>query len=431
MSRHKYKRDHARQLRALGAAIITLGLAVSGAATATLQARADTGIDVASYQRCWDGAKAKAAGVNYAFVKLTEGTSYINPYATCQINTMRANGIREGAYDFARPQSNMPEAEADYFMAQAKSRGMIGKAIPVLDWEPSAPGGYWAKQSWWVARWVERIKATWGVTPMVYMSAANIKTTDWSQVVATNAGLWVAGYPRGFAADRLRNPGGVPYDVSPWPFAAAWQYSSSGSVAGISGRVDINWFYGDALTWTKYAGANTSTVPTTAPAPAKNNTTSGAPVADTETLATAVIRGEYGNNPQRRTLLGNRYDEVMAIVNRRLGGGTTAARPAPYGGGYCVLVQRGDTMSAIANRTGRKPVSAWSVPSGNINRIYPGNTVCYQGRVSYNPSPRGYRVKPGDTLSSIAARLGVNTSQIRGYRSGNPNLIYPGEVLTY
>jgi len=42
-----------------------------------------------------------------------------------------------------------------------------------------------------------------------------------------------------------------------------------------------------------------------------------------------------------------------------------------------------------------------------------------------------YQVKPGDNLSSIAARLGVPMSSITGYKSGNPNLIYSGENLTY
>lgn len=39
-------------------------------------------------------------------------------------------------------------------------------------------------------------------------------------------------------------------------------------------------------------------------------------------------------------------------------------------------------------------------------------------------------VKAGDNISTIAANYGVNPSDISGYRSGNQNLIYPGEVLT-
>jgi len=41
-----------------------------------------------------------------------------------------------------------------------------------------------------------------------------------------------------------------------------------------------------------------------------------------------------------------------------------------------------------------------------------------------------YKVQPGDTLSAIGKKYGVDWRKITGYRSGNPNLIYPGEVLT-
>ncbi|MEQ6137978.1 hypothetical protein ABKP74_03475 [Bifidobacterium breve] len=35
------------------------------------------------------------------------------------------------------------------------------------------------------------------------------------------------------------------------------------------------------------------------------------------------------------------------------------------------------------------------------------------------------------TAGSDAARLGISYTQLTGYRSGNPNVIYPGEVLRY
>ena len=407
----------------------TVALLIAACLAIAPCAMADTGIDTASYQGCWNGATAKASGVQFAFIKLNQGTGYVNPYATCQVNAARANGIREGAYDFASPQTSSPEAEADKFVAEARARGMVGRAIPVLDWEPSAPGGYWGKQTWWALRWVNRVKSTWGVNPMVYMSAAMIPTGDWSAVVATNAGLWVAGYPRGYMGDRLRDPGSVPYSVSPWPFAAAWQYSSSGSVGGVSGAVDVNWFYGDAVTWAKYAGAPVSSVTSNATTPPKNNKTNGALVADANTLASAVIRGEYGNDPQRRQLLGSRYTEVMAIVNRRLSGSGVTT---PSGNtGYCVVVSSGDTMGAIASRTGRTPASAWSVPSGNINRIWPGQRVCYGGSTASNVGARtvgaSHVVTAGESLWKIYGSGWPAAAQRNGLRA--PYTIYPGQVL--
>lgn len=42
-----------------------------------------------------------------------------------------------------------------------------------------------------------------------------------------------------------------------------------------------------------------------------------------------------------------------------------------------------------------------------------------------------YKVKKGDTLSKIAAEQGVSINDIKGYRSGNPDLIYEGEELSF
>lgn len=102
-----------------------------------------------------------------------------------------------------------------------------------------------------------------------------------------------------------------------------------------------------------------------------------------------------------------------------------------------VTVRSGDTMSGIASRTGLWPLSAWSVPSGNLNVIYPGQVVTYNGGGSVAtgsnapPATRTVTVRSGDTLGGIAARLGIGYTQLTGYHSGNPNLIYPGEVLHY
>lgn len=46
------------------------------------------------------------------------------------------------------------------------------------------------------------------------------------------------------------------------------------------------------------------------------------------------------------------------------------------------------------------------------------------------PAPITHTVQAGDTLGAIAQRFGVDPSQITGFRSGDPNLIFPGEELT-
>lgn len=59
----------------------------------------------------------------------------------------------------------------------------------------------------------------------------------------------------------------------------------------------------------------------------------GAPSGSVAELAQAVIRGDYGNGDARRAALGSRYDEVQAEVNRILGGGSASGGPSTGGPG--------------------------------------------------------------------------------------------------
>lgn len=43
---------------------------------------------------------------------------------------------------------------------------------------------------------------------------------------------------------------------------------------------------------------------------------------------------------------------------------------------------------------------------------------------------QSHTVQKGDTLGAIARRLGTSVSNLQGFRSGDPNLIYPGETIT-
>lgn len=66
---------------------------------------------------------------------------------------------------------------------------------------------------------------------------------------------------------------------------------------------------------------------TSNPAPKPNPVTP--PSADTDTLARAVIRGEYGNGEERKRRLGAKYAAVQARVNQILAGGSATAKPHP------------------------------------------------------------------------------------------------------
>lgn len=138
-------------------------------------------------------------------------------------------------------------------------------------------------------------------------------------------------------------------------------------------------------------------------------------------LTNAVIRGEFGDGDTRKQKLGARYDAVQALVNQKL------AEPASSGRTY--TVQPGDTLSGIAAKLGVAQSQISGFHSGNPNLIYPGEVLSVSGG-SPQPSAEYYTVQSGDNLSDIAARYGTSWQHIRDLNGlANPNLIYPGQRL--
>lgn len=85
------------------------------------------GQDWASYQ----SAQPDTSGLSFAFVKVTEGTGYVNPEWASQRDHAKANGLVWGGYHYPH-MGNSVQAEADHFLAQVawKPGDMV-----CLDWE--------------------------------------------------------------------------------------------------------------------------------------------------------------------------------------------------------------------------------------------------------------------------------------------------------
>ena len=211
------------------------------------------------------------------------------------------------------------------------------------------------------------------------------------------------------------------YQDSPWNEAAyncaIRQYSSAGRLSGYNGALDLNKFYGDRATWNKYIAGGSGNAPAPAPAPARKSN---------DQIASEVIAGAWGNDPDRSNRLRSAgYDPaaIQAIVNGRLGGGSSSGRT--------YVVQSGDTVSGIAAKFGVPTSAVSGFRSGNPNLIYPGETLTIGGgSAPAQSNVLRYTVQSGDTVSGIAAKFGVGIGAVSGFRSGNPNLIYPGETLT-
>ncbi len=387
------------------------------------------GIDVSGWQPAY---VTQTTEYDFAIIKATQGTGNSNVNFDAQVANVLNRGKGLGLYHFAN--GGDVQAEGDAFLNRA--RPYIGRAVLALDWESclayGTTGCIRGNPQWgngdWIRRFVQYIHTKTGVWPLVYIQASAVGQVP--SDVRANCGLWVAQYA-------TNNPTG--YQSAPWRIGlygeAVRQYSSTGRLNGYSGNLDLNIFRGNRDQWDRYANPGNATKPNTPSTPSLSQGVNW------DALATAVIRGDYGNGDARRTNVNNAYgagayDRVQAIVNQRLGA-TANTNTGVVTGGRSVVVRRGDTISAIAARTGLYPLTAWRVPSGNISLIYPGQTVTYNGggsvatAINAPPAGRSVVVRSGDTLTGIAARLGIGWQSLHGYRSGNPNLIYSGETLTY
>lgn len=389
-------------------ALVALALPISASA-ATLN-----GTDVSSHQALASSNCAAIPG-DFIIVKATEGNRYAFPAFDQCVRQSLAAGKRVMAYDFAKPYSTGPITEADYFLNDVeKFKGRISVA---LDYETNTNVA-------WARAWLDYVSANMSTSPYMYLSASTVNSVDWSAISGTYP-LWIAGYRYGYATFSGFAPYPLPYGIGSWGNVSMFQYTSSGYLNGY-GPYDLNVFYGDGPAWDRIAN---TTAPKTSTATV-SGTVNNIPKSQTVTtvtdaqMADRVIRGLYGNNPQRQRALGSRYDAVMVIVNQRLG---VTGTPTSASGSY-YIVRKGDCLSKLWPTTWRTIARMNNISAPWT--IYPGQRLRTTS-ATVTTIRRSYVVRKGDTLSTIATRLGVSQSSIRGYRSGNPNLIYVGEVLYY
>lgn len=199
------------------------------------------GIDISK----WQNTSAVDLAADFVIMKATEGVGYVDPTCDIKYQYAKSKGKLLGVYDFARPDLGGAVAEADFFVNNTEGYWKAKEAILVLDWEAGN-----TKDVNWALTWLRRVRDRTGVKPLIYMSASVVRSADWSPVVNEDFGLWIAGYPNKYNVTNPPTPaeGEMPYDTSPWGFAAIWQYTSS------AGTLDRNVAYMSREAWGKYAG---------------------------------------------------------------------------------------------------------------------------------------------------------------------------------
>lgn len=199
------------------------------------------GIDVSAWQDNVDWNKVKADGVDYAIIRIgyrgtTSGKMNPDKDFIEHIEGAKAAGLMVGVYFFSQAINELEAvAEAQYTL---KLLGDYELDLPVfMDYEFSGgSSGRLTKANLSksaatkVARaFCEEVKALGG-KPGIYANLNFLNNTINGERLGQEYPIWVAQYYKQCNYEH-------DYD---W-----WQYSSGGSVAGISGRVDCNYWYLD------------------------------------------------------------------------------------------------------------------------------------------------------------------------------------------
>lgn len=206
------------------------------------------GVDVSHHQGAIDWTQVAAAGKAFAVYKASEGTGMVDAQLAANRAGVKAAGMVGLAYHFA--DGGDPLAEAAHFCATVGAL-WPGEGV-VLDWETTA-----ADPVGWCKAWLDRVQATLGVRPLLYLNQSTMARFDWSLVIGGNYGLWLAKYDGTQTAPA----------VSGWGAAAMKQYTDAGGVPGIAGPTDLDVFYGDAAALRAYGASGWQPAPPPPPAP--------------------------------------------------------------------------------------------------------------------------------------------------------------------
>jgi lysozyme len=185
------------------------------------------GIDVSHHQGTVDWNQVKSAGYQFAFIKALEGITSFDPEFQANWAGAEAVGLLRGAYHFYHPDDD-PREQAEAFLSIYQPSP--GDLPPVLDIEitDSQSAGTIVQG---IEVWLSAVQEKVGVPPILYTDPSFWNSLGTQQF--GNYPLWIADY-------------GVSSPVVPagWTCWTFWQFSETGSVSGVTGSVDLNYFQG-------------------------------------------------------------------------------------------------------------------------------------------------------------------------------------------
>lgn len=325
------------------------------------------GIDVSKWQDGINWPKVKAVGIEFAIIRASFGKDGLDKCFAANIEGAHKAGLSAGAYHYCYAKTvDEAKQEAQHFLDVIK--GYKFEYPVLLDMEDRE-------------------------------QKALSKATVTDMAIAFMEVLESAGYFTGMYSSKAFFTGNVddsrlkPYAhwVAQWAGKCTyagdigiWQYTSSGTVEGISGRVDMDYAYVDYPSIIAQAGLNGYIK--TAPEPvAPKPTVKPAPTPKVEPQTVYIVKA------------GDTLSKIATDFN--------------YPGGYAALAK----ANGIAD------------PS----KIFPGQKIVLKGTSpKVAPAHEYYTTVKGDNLWMIAQKYKTTVDNLaRLNKITNPSMIYPGQKI--
>lgn len=206
------------------------------------------GVDVSNWQP--DLQLQRLQGIDFAIIKATEGTWFVDPCCDGFVQESKAAGLLWGFYHFAG--NGNPENEAEFFYDNC--RGYIGEGIAVLDYETNNNNDIS-----WIEKFCSKFHSLSKVWPVIYKAeyfpfGNDAFSGSW---IPEKCGLWCANYNHDYLNWPTVND--CPVNPFPWDCVAIWQFASDFHIQGYYSDLDADIAFMSKDAWKKYAKGEIST----------------------------------------------------------------------------------------------------------------------------------------------------------------------------
>lgn len=203
------------------------------------------GLDVDRWQGDVDWAQVAGSGVGFAIARFADGLT-VDPSFADNYAGIRAAGMIRGAYQILQPGQD-PLAQSDLLLAGIGS--LAPGDLPPALWVILEDGQSPSQMGQCIQAWSSAVHAATGRIPFIYTG-----TNFWNHSVDSPAS---ADNPLAIA-DWAHSCPNIPDMWSSWVF---WQYTSTGSIPGVTGSVKRDLFNGSVAELQALAGMVPSSVP--------------------------------------------------------------------------------------------------------------------------------------------------------------------------